>query len=283
VELPRGSLLARWVTAARDALLQQVARAPPAVPPGARACLRLLALSGRLRARRSALRCRALGAEITFARGNYDQLVDDKTLYGSWARLALGKSTDLAFLGGRLGKIYALAAEPDPAKFATLFAALRTELDASPAAAIWEHFGFVTEIVLVAEDRDATRQILEMQRDRGYQPFRNYHRTEVLAAGVLGEPKQLSREGLTTRQTITATAIEAELAGDHARAIELLRPLVRDPSAGWEYGERAALIRNLAAAKRTTELADECKILTRPPIFRPAWIPLTRICKRLVR
>jgi serine/threonine protein kinase/tetratricopeptide (TPR) repeat protein len=221
--------------------------------------------------------------EITFARGNYDQLVDDKTLYGSWARLALGKSTDLAFLGGRLGKIYALAAEPDPAKFATLFAALRTELDASPAAAIWEHFGFVTEIVLVAEDRDATRQILEMQRDRGYQPFRNYHRTEVLAAGVLGEPKQLSREGLTTRQTITATAIEAELAGDHARAIELLRPLVRDPSAGWEYGERAALIRNLAAAKRTTELADECKILTRPPIFRPAWIPLTRICKRLVR
>jgi tRNA A-37 threonylcarbamoyl transferase component Bud32/tetratricopeptide (TPR) repeat protein len=224
--------------------------------------------------------------EIELARGDLERLAAGSDApYNLQAQLILGRQPDpklVANLRGRPRQFFDLASA-DASGARRAFGAIYRELVATETPKIWQDLSLLADIVLAAELRDETRQILALQRQRGYQPFRGYHRTEILAAGILGEPKQLSRAGLTSREAKLATAIEAELAGDHARAIEILTPIVAEPTSGWEYPERGALIRNLVAARRMPELRAACAALRNPAIFRYAWLPLARTCKQHVR
>jgi tRNA A-37 threonylcarbamoyl transferase component Bud32/tetratricopeptide (TPR) repeat protein len=225
--------------------------------------------------------------ELAIARGDHERLAaGDAFPHNLHAQLILGRWPDpalVAKLDSKTRQLHDLAIAKDATEAHRVFGAIQRELSAQPTPNVWQDFGFLAEIVLAAGLEEAAREIIEMQRARGYQPFRGYHRHEILAAAVLRDPARIPTAGLTTRETKLAKAVAAELRGDHASAIAILTPLVREPTGGWEYPERAALIRNLAAARRTTELRAECAALSRPPIFRWSLLPLQRACKAYVR
>jgi hypothetical protein len=59
----------------------------------------------------------------------------------------------------------------------------------------------------------------------------------------------------------------------------ILAELVADPSATWDYPERAALLRNLRALHRKKDAAALCADTLRPAVYRTAFLVLRRLCK----
>ena len=101
----------------------------------------------------------------------------------------------------------------------------------------------------------------------------------MLAAPLLGDATLLKHDGLSERTAKLAEASAAELAGDRAKAAEILAALVADPSFSWDYPERAALLRNLRALKRKAEARALCADTLEPAVFRLAYTALRHACK----
>jgi hypothetical protein len=183
-------------------------------------------------------------------------------------------------LKGRPAMLHRIAVRADDAAVEKDIANFLAELRATPTSELWEQLAVFTELVMVAENVNGIRGVLEIQRARGPQPFRGYHRNEILAAPILGSMPKLDRDRLTTRERKLASAAEAELAGDRVTAITILQELISDPVINWDLIERAALLRNLAALGRRDALIAACRIIMKPPIFRHAWVPLAQACRK---
>jgi predicted Ser/Thr protein kinase len=140
-----------------------------------------------------------------------------------------------------------------------------------------EDLGRLFEIALAKGRAADVRRIVEHVRRHAAQ-FRGHHKIELLAAPLLGVPPP-PLDKLTTREQHLARATEAELAGDHRRAVALLRALLAEPGVHWDYPERAALLRNLRALRARKEVAQICRELRHPPVFRYAWLPLRASCR----
>jgi predicted Ser/Thr protein kinase/tetratricopeptide (TPR) repeat protein len=105
-----------------------------------------------------------------------------------------------------------------------------------------------------------------------------YPRMQLLAAPLLHDKSLVVHDYYTDRLTKLADASDAELAGNRARSVALLRELVNDPSPFWDYPERAALIRNLRALGKTKEADAVCADTMKPAIFRVAFMPVRKLC-----
>ncbi len=110
------------------------------------------------------------------------------------------------------------------------------------------------------------------------EPARGHRRLASLTAALTGEPG-LILDGGTARERRLADAARAEIGGDAAKAATILRELVDDPSASWDYGERAALLRVMRSLRRTADAAALCADTVRPAIYRPALIAMQRACR----
>jgi hypothetical protein len=104
----------------------------------------------------------------------------------------------------------------------------------------------------------------------------------MLAAPVLGDAALIVHEGLSERESRLADGLAAEMKGDRAHAVSVLNALVADPTPGWDYAERAALLRNLRALGRDKEARALCADTLSPPIFRPAFLTLREQCLAVV-
>jgi predicted Ser/Thr protein kinase/tetratricopeptide (TPR) repeat protein len=137
------------------------------------------------------------------------------------------------------------------------------------------------EVVISAAMEPEARQLVTFLAEQSrLRPARGYHRLSILAAPVLRDAGLILHDDLTDRETRLALASEAELAGDRATAAKILASIVADPSFFWDYPERAALVRNLRALHRRTDLAALCEDTVRPALFRPAFLVVRRACAR---
>ncbi|HSD88721.1 MAG TPA: serine/threonine-protein kinase [Kofleriaceae bacterium] len=164
---------------------------------------------------------------------------------------------------------------------------LSRDLPAQPGAelsdGIYFEIALMTDVLLAAGRTDDVRRIVTFLAEQARtQHVYAYHRLSILAAPLVGDPAWIIREGGTEREGHLADAISAEMSGDRALAIKLLSALVADPTASWDYPERAALLRNLLALGRMNEARALCADVLRPPMFRPAFVPLRAQCSSLV-
>jgi predicted Ser/Thr protein kinase/tetratricopeptide (TPR) repeat protein len=136
------------------------------------------------------------------------------------------------------------------------------------------------EVLLAGELAEESKQLVDFlaEQARGKRkPPRDHDRFAVLAAALLRDPARIPAK-LNERNTRLATAIRAELAGDHATAAAVLEQLVGDPSAEWDFPERVALLRNLRKLRRARDAATLCKDLGAPAVFRFAYIVARAAC-----
>jgi len=176
----------------------------------------------------------------------------------------------------------ALAAHDLPrarAAFATAWATLTATRDPGALPGILYSLEALGEVVISAELPDETRQVVAYLAAHSVErPARGYPRLAILAAGVTGDAALIVRAHGTERTTALAAALAAELAGDRAAAARQLQTLVDDPTFTFDYPERAALLRNLAALHDRKRFAAVCADTLRPPIVRPALLVLQDRC-----
>jgi hypothetical protein len=226
---------------------------------------------------------------IDFATRHYDELAKGNTQFAEWAQIVRGTSSQqladrraLASLEGASYRISDALDRGDTAAASAELAAAWPRWIAAPnneVAVLFELEG-VGEMVIAAGMRDETRRIVTFLAEHSrVHPARGYHRLSVLAAPVLGDAALLELSGLSERNAKLAEAGAAELAGDRAKAADILTALVGDPSFSWDYPERAALLRNLRALGRDREAAALCKDTLEPAIFRPAYTTLRHACR----
>ncbi len=92
----------------------------------------------------------------------------------------------------------------------------------------------------------------------------------AFAAVTLVDPTMIRSEGfLSWREERQATALRAELAGDHEEAAEIWTSLLSDPGQYGGHMQRYALARNLFAMGKQAELEVVCDALVRPKV----WVP----------
>jgi hypothetical protein len=70
--------------------------------------------------------------------------------------------------------------------------------------------------------------------------------------------------------------MQAVLDKDHAKAAAILDELIHDPTPGWDFPERAALLRELREAHKKTDAL--CAETLKPAVFRHAFLVLQRQC-----
>jgi len=229
---------------------------------------------------------------IEFANGHYDALAGGSSAWALQARLVLGRP---------LSPEQEAAIRVHPVDGASYRLARAVEVDDLAGARraideVWkvleapgrgdvqptEYFSLQVfgEVVICAGLADDARRLVTfLARESTGHPVSGYPRLALLAAPLLGDRSWIVRTGLTTRDTRLADAMEAELAGDHRRAADLLAKLVADPTPYWDYPERAALLRNLRALGRTREAKALCADSLRPAIFRYAVLAMKRACR----
>jgi hypothetical protein len=135
------------------------------------------------------------------------------------------------------------------------------------------------DVVLCGELTDEARRVVTFLAEQsGEHPVRNYQRMSMLTARLTGDRTLIVRRDLTDRDRQLADAIDAEMRGDRAAAVELLEAIVHDPSPFWDFPERIALLRNLRALHRDHDAADLCDDTLRPAIFQMAFLPARRVC-----
>ena len=226
---------------------------------------------------------------VKLARGEYEALAksDDRPFSG-YAALVLERppsAVDELTLRNEPGYAIALAAGAgDLAAARRELARWWEKVRAQPPSVHWSYeVGLALEVLIAAGMADEARQVIEVARERATgRAIGTVLRASILLAPLIGSPKTFPRDGMTTRTARLATAIEAELAGDRARAVALLSELVGDPGPSWDYPERVALARNLHALGRTRELRERCADLSHPAVFRLAFLPARHACRQLL-
>ncbi len=229
---------------------------------------------------------------IELAAGHYKQLAETGTLpYNAFAQLVL----DLPITPELVDKVWfsdvdraayriARAAEVgDVARARSEFAELWRTVIAPhpPSPGMFYALESLGEILIAAEMKDETRELVELVAMHStHQPKRGYHRFGALAAGLLGDASLIVKTGASERNVRLATAMEAELAGDHERAAAILTELVGDPISFWDYPERAALIRNLRALGKHKAVAALCADTLQPAVFRLAFLVVRHDCRQ---
>ena len=184
---------------------------------------------------------------------------------------------------GATYRVAVAIAQDDPARaraaFAAAFAAITANRDPNALPAILYGLEALGEVVISAELPDESRQLVAfLAAHSAEHPARGYPRLAILAAGVTGDRALLVRAHGTERTAALATAITAELAGDRAAAARQLQALVDDPTFTFDYPERAALLRDLAALHDRKRFAAVCADTLRPAIVRPALLVLQHRC-----
>jgi tRNA A-37 threonylcarbamoyl transferase component Bud32/tetratricopeptide (TPR) repeat protein len=231
-------------------------------------------------------------AAVDFAAGKYDALAEDPDRFPEslYARLVLDRPP--AELADRLRgthrhvhRIARAAAAGDRGGARAEFAALWEQVAAGPATeAVLYELESLGEVLVAAELGDELRRFLAFHAgSTAPRALRSLHRFTVLGAPLLGTPSAFDTSSMIGRTARLATAIEAELAGDRARAAELLAALVADPTFTWDYPERVALARNLAALGQRDALAALCADTLRPAVYREAFLLARSTCRRLTR
>jgi len=229
---------------------------------------------------------------IRLAAGDYEGLASHGRTPGSVhsALLILDRQVPTDVTDAALGhgidraafEIARAAAAGDVAAAREKFTAAWTEHIAtkSPTAATFYTLEQLAEVTIAAGMPDATRNIVEyLAAHSHHKARRGYHRFSILAAPITGDTAAMVRGGLTERNARLVTAIDAELAGDRAKAAAQLATVVDDPAFFWDLPERVALIRNLRALGRTQELKLLCARSLRPPVFRIAWLQVRAACR----
>jgi hypothetical protein len=147
------------------------------------------------------------------------------------------------------------------------------------ADTVYYELRLLGDVVLCAEMTDEARRIVAFLAEQSKNhPVRSYQRMSILAAPLVGDRTWIVRRDLTDRDAQLADAIEAELGGDRARAVELLDKIVHDPSPFWDFPERIALLRNLRALHRDKQASALCDDTLHPAIFQMAFLPARRAC-----
>jgi len=77
-----------------------------------------------------------------------------------------------------------------------------------------------------------------------------------------------------------AAAARADLSDEHAKAAALWSELVRDVGEHWDYPERALLLVQLRALRRTADAVALCRDSMRPALFRFGFLALRHECQR---
>ncbi|HEU0034387.1 MAG TPA: serine/threonine-protein kinase [Kofleriaceae bacterium] len=226
----------------------------------------------------------ASSAPIDLARGLYSEVATtDKSPYNAYAYVLMDTPVPPAVeqaMPVYHQQLHRLATATSSADIEREFEGLWQMIENGSPNAAFQSFQMVFEIMLVHEHADALRKMLAWSAKHQDVLF-GHDRFVALAMPITKEPTRCRRPLLTTRADLVADAMEAEVAGDHRRAIEILRGLVDDPATFWDYPERAALIRNLRAIGDVAGARAVCEQLRQPAVFRWAWIPLHRICETL--
>ena len=138
----------------------------------------------------------------------------------------------------------------------------------------------LAEVLICAGHVEPLRRVLDYLADVAKtKPVPQRARLMLLAAPLLHEHAAVVRAELTDRELTLADATDAELAGDHAHAAEVLQALVDDPTQSWNYSERIALLRNLRALHRTRQAKAVCTELVSPPLFHFALLTARMQCR----
>jgi tetratricopeptide (TPR) repeat protein len=171
-------------------------------------------------------------------------------------------------------------------------ATAKTELDAvwtiinertgETPDSVYHWLRIIGDLAISAGDVDESRRVVEFLAARSaVRPARGYQRLSILAAPLVQDRAWVVRRDLTDREQRLADAIDAELSGDRARAAEILRAIIDDPSPSWDYPERMALLRNLRALHRDREARELCEDTMRPAIFEWSYLAARRACAAL--
>ena len=226
---------------------------------------------------------------LDFSLGHYAELAQGGDhLFKLWAQLVLGQTPaiELEPHGDDLDThTYRIARDAEAGdlegarrQFASAWAFVNAQTP-DGLAAMGYSLEILGEVLVCAELAPEARQLVALLAAQSSEhPSRGYHRLSILLGAQVGDPALVVRTGLTERETLLAAAADADLAGDHARAAELLGELVADPTFSWDYPERAALVRNLREAGRPREAAAVCTDTLHPALFHTAFLVLRRTC-----
>ena len=209
---------------------------------------------------------------IDLATGNYAELartgspprkLDAELVLGQLDAPEVAARLAADDLDGATYRVAVAIAAGDPtrarAAFADAWTLVTRNADPRALPAILYNLEALGEVVISAGLPDETRQVVAyLAAHSTDHPARGYPRLSILAAAVTGDRALLVRAHGTERTAALATAIEAELAGDHAAAATQLQALVDNPTFAFDYPERAALLRNLAAVHDRTRTAALC-------------------------
>jgi len=217
---------------------------------------------------------------IEFAGGAYAQLASAGDYPSNvMSLIVLGQpvpaALDARFAADNDGHAYRIAralVAGDRAGASAVFAEVLARRNPAPA---W--LEYIGEVLVVGGMERETRQLLALlavPASRGRQ-----HRLASLAGAAFHDPTLFTTGPLNDRDRRLRASAEAELAGDRAKAAELLQALVADPTLSWDFPERAQLLGDLRALHRTREAAALCDDTARPAIFRAAFLLLQRACR----
>jgi len=228
---------------------------------------------------------------IDFALGRLESLASGTSQWAIQARLVLGQplSPELeaairtAPIDGATYRLARAVEMADPAAARRAIEDMWKFIDAPGRGEVQpsEYFSLQVfgEVVLCAGLSDEARRLEAFLAKRStVQQATGHPRLALLTAALVGDRSLIVRSDLSTRNARLADAVEAELDGNRARAVELLGALVADPSPYWDFPERAALLRNLRALGRTAEATALCTDTMRPALFRYAVLAMKRAC-----
>jgi predicted Ser/Thr protein kinase/tetratricopeptide (TPR) repeat protein len=231
--------------------------------------------------------------QIDFADGRYRKLADGtQPAYRMTAKIVLGeKLTEV-----ELGAVYSHPIELATIKIAFALEERDQQQARELLARVWAdhvadrrltprdyyHLEYLGEVLLAADlVEEARRLVLLLAETSKQRPKRGYHRFAMLAAALAKDASLIpSGPTVSERNRMLAEMAHAQIAGDRAKAIQILAAAVANPSPTWEYAERAALIRLLRAANKKREAEAVCKDTLAPAVYRHA-LPVVRgLCRR---
>jgi Kae1-associated kinase Bud32 len=232
-----------------------------------------------------ALKYEALPDQIDFAMRDYARVAGRSTQYGYHAKVVLGtvKPGEEASFKNDLEAhdwLTALAIERDDLATARAEAAKTwTEIEKLPTATTiysLENFGEMLLSRPILRD-DIERLLARHEQMASVRP-RSRERFRLLAAPILGT-KPSRTPDFTTRMSRLADAVDAEIAGDHAKAASILDELIADPTSSWDFPERVALLRNLVALGDRKRIDVVCAEIVEPALGRPALVTARASCR----
>jgi predicted Ser/Thr protein kinase len=218
-----------------------------------------------------------------YALGKYEELATARPVRdgGLGARITLGHDLTEAEIERRSDLVgaYRIAravARGEDAEMRRIFERVWHDvIDKNPTELAFHAIDHLGEVVLTAGLADQSRRLVAFLA-KGRR--RSYERFAILAAAVTRD-RSLIPDTFTERDAALAIAVHALLDGDAAKGIAGVATLVADPTAYWDYPERALLVRELRAAGRIAEADAVCADSLRPAVFRIAIVSLRQLCE----